>query len=196
MTKTRTYLGSLVLIVATAAITTQVISQTNRGADAYEKYAVPDQNHEVLEKLIGNWSQELTIWAEPGAEPAKAQATAEYRWILGGRFVIGTYLAYEPGSVFKAKDIVGYDRFRGQYNSLWVDNKSTQFTVASGHYNTRTKTLTLEGVQDDVELDIRDMPFKLSYRFVNADEIVMEMRKTTAEGKMFKSAQLRATRTD
>jgi hypothetical protein len=196
MSKSRICLGAMMLVIATAAATNQVVSQTGGGEDPWLKYSVPDENHEVLDRLIGTWSQQATLWKEPGAEPASAEATAEYRWILGGRFVVGEWVAYEPGRVFHAKDIVGYDRFRGQYNSLWVDNTSTAFTTASGRYDKRENTLILEGVQDEVERNARDQPFRMVYRFTGPDAMTIEVYRTAVSGKLFKSAEVHATRAE
>ena len=119
---------------------------------------------------------------------------ADYRWALGGRFLVGGFDGYIDGGLFQAREILGYDSFRGEYRSVWVDNNTTAFTMSTGEYDARNKTLTFKGVQDDVEKNVRDQPFTFVYRFVDDDHFQIEVSRPGPNGKLVKGTTVKATR--
>jgi len=197
MSMPRAFLCGLALVGATAVVTSQVVSQDAAPEpESWRQYAVPSKQHDILDRLAGEWSHSATLWESPGAEPEVFTMTADYRWVLGGRFLIGQYSGYFGGEFFEAKDVLGYDNFRQQFNSLWIDNKTTSFTLASGHYDRHQDALILQGTQDDVERKVRDEPFKFVYRFGDDDRLVIEAFIPGPEGTMFRRIRVEATRTE
>ena len=187
----RALIGGLALVVVTAAVTSRVASQdAARGED----YSVPGKGHDVLNGLAGEWDWSITHWSSPDAEPETSHVTVDYRWIFGGRYLVGNYEGYVRGEAFKAREVLGFDRFRQEYNSLWIDNTTTNFVLSKGRFDKATKTLVLEGTEDDVERDRRDVKFKLVYRVVGPEELAIEYRRETSPGRMFKAAEVKATR--
>ena len=92
MSMPRAFLCGLSLVGATAVVTSQVVSQDAAPeAMPWQQYAVPSKQHDILDRLAGEWSHRVTVWESPGAEPEVFDMTADYRWILGGRFLIGRY---------------------------------------------------------------------------------------------------------
>jgi len=176
MSMPRAFLCGLSLVGATAVLTSQVVSQDAAPeAMPWQQYAVPSEHHDILDRLAGEWSHRATVWESPGAEPEVFEMTADYRWILGGRFLIGSYWGYVAGERFEARDMLGYDNFRQQFDSIWIDNKTTAFTLSSGHYDRRQDALIMEGTQDDVDRKVRDEPFRFIYRFGGDDRMVIEV---------------------
>ncbi len=197
MTRFRTLLFGLTLVAGTAAITTVVVSQEKaRDDDPWSKYSVPGKEHDVLNRLAGKWEFQVTARLTPGAEPLEARITADYRWLFGGRFLLGELEGYVAGELFRAKELLGFDRFRQEYNSLWVDNKTTAVQLATGHYDQRKGELVLEGVQDDVDQNVRDQKFKIVYRFVEDDKLVMEIFREQADGTMHRRVEVAGKRID
>lgn len=192
MTNTRTWLGGIALVALTAAVTSAVATQ-RADSDAAAKHSRPAPEHDVLDTLWGKWHFAVKIQADDG-DVEVISLNADYRWELGGRFLIGSYDGYIDGQRFQAREILGYDSFRGEYRSFWVDNNSTAFTLASGKYDARKRTLTFEGVQDDVEKNLRDQPFTVSYRFVDHDRFDVEVWRPGPDGKMVKGTTVNATR--
>ena len=190
-------LCGLSLVGATAVVTSQVVSQdATPEVTPWQQYAEPSKQHDILDRLAGEWSHHVTVWESPGTEPEVFDLTADYRWILGGRFLVGSYTGYVAGERFEARDMLGYDNFRQQFNSVWIDNKTTAFTLASGHYDRRQDALILEGTQDDVDRKVRDEPFRFIYRFGGDDRLVMEVFIPGPQGKMFRRLKVEATRTE
>ncbi len=196
MNRTQAFIGGLVLVVGTSAITSAVIPQDNAGGDPWDLYCVPGPEHDMLEHLAGRWALEVTATIVEGDEPVQATLTSDYRWLFGGRFLRGEYDGYVMGELFQAKELLGYDNYRRQYNSIWIDNMTTAFTHGMGYYDARQEALILEGVQDDVERGVRDEKFRFIYRFEDADNMTIELWRPDQGGKMFQAAKIAATRID
>ncbi len=189
MTNTRTLLCVAALVAATAAITSVVTAQSSDSPD----HSKPSAQHDILDNLWGKWHYNVVIETGDG-EAEKLSLDADYRWALGGRFLVGSYDGYIDGSRFRAREILGYDSFRGEFRSVWVDNNTTAFTLATGEYDARKKTLTFKGVQDDVEKNLRDQPFTFVYRFVDDDHFQIEVSRPGPNGKLIKGTTVKATR--
>ena len=188
MTSTRTLLCAATFIAITAAVTIAATQASDTG-----DFSKPTVHHDILDKLWGKWDYMLTIESDDG-ETESLVLEADYRWALGGRFLVGGFDGYIDGGLFKAREILGYDSFRGEYRSVWVDNNTTAFTMATGEYTARTRTLTFKGVQDNVERDVRDEPFTFVYRFVDKDHFQIEVWRPNPAGKMVKGTTVSATR--
>ena len=189
MTNARTLFCAAVVVTATVAITSAVTTQDGAGED----YSKPTSHHDVLDNLWGKWHYAVTIKTDKG--PAETLTLdANYRWVLGGRFLVGAYDGYVDGDLFQAREILGYDSFRGEYRSIWVDNNTTAFTLTTGEYDGRSKTLTFNGVQDDVENNLRDQPFRFVYSFVDNDHFQIQIWRPGPGGKMVMGTSVTATR--
>ena len=185
MTNARTLLCAAALIAVTTAVT---FAATQDG-----EHSKPTVHHDILDKLWGKWNYVVTIGSEDG-ETEPLLLDADYRWALGGRFLVGRFDGYVDGGLFQAREILGYDSFRGEYRSVWVDNNTTAFTMATGAYDARTRTLTFKGVQDNVDKNIRDEPFRFVYRFVDDDHFRIEVWRPNPSGKMVKGTTVNASR--
>lgn len=195
MTRLRTALAGLALIAGTATITTGVVSQERaRGAEVWPDYSQPGKAHDVLARLAGEWEFDVTVWGTPGSEPVKAQVAADYRWLFGGRFLVGELEGFVGGERFQAKEVFGYDTFKKEYNGLWIDNKTTAFQLSTGQFDARGNALVMEGVQPDIGGTGEDRKFKVVYRFVDDDELVMEVHREREDRTMYKRAEVRGTR--
>ena len=189
MTTARTLLCAAALVAATAAVTSAVTAQKGLKGDHSE----PTPQHDVLDNLWGKWHYAVTIESGDG-ETEALTLDADYRWALGGRFLIGRYDGHVNGALFQAREILGYDSFRGEYRSVWVDNNTTAFTLSTGEYDARKRTLTFKGVQDDVEKNLRDQPFTLVYRFADDDHFQIQVRRPGPGGTTVKTTNVNATR--
>ena len=188
MTNTRTLLCAATLLAVTAAVTIAATQASDRG-----DHSNPTVHHDILDKLWGKWDYSVKIESDAG-ETESLVLEADYRWALGGRFLVGGFDGYIDGGLFQAKEILGYDSYRSEYRSVWVDNNTTAFTLATGEYIARTKTLTFKGVQDNVEKDVRDEPFTFVYRFLDNDHFQIEVWRPNPAGKMIKGTTVSATR--
>ena len=147
----------------------------------------------MLDNLWGKWRYAVSIESDTGTA-VQIMLEADYQWALGGRFLVGKYDGYIDGDLFQAREILGYDTFRGEYRSVWVDSNTTAFTLSTGEYDARKKTLTFNGVQDDVEKNLRDQPFRFVYRFIDNDHFRIEIWRPGPDGTMVMGTSVNATR--
>lgn len=197
MSAVRTMLAGAALVVVTAVVTTQVVSQTQAPpAVPSGHYANPVPQHEILDRLAGRWEQQVQVWSSPEARPEASRLSANYRWILGGRFLVGELDGFIDGEAFTARELLGYDAFRGEFTQVWIDNRTTAFTVARGQYREADKSIVLDGTEDDVDRNLRDQPFRISYRFASDGEVVIKLERPDKSGTLYRRAEVRATRAE
>lgn len=189
MINARTLFCAAALVTATAAVTSAIAPRQ----DDEGSYSKPTSHHDVLDNLWGKWNYAVSIESDKGTA-SEITLEADYQWALGGRFLVGKYDGYIDGDLFQAREILGYDTFRGEYRSVWVDNNTTAFTLATGAYDARSRTLTFNGVQDDVENNRRDQPFRFVYRFVDNDHFRIEVWRPGPDGKLAMGTSVNATR--
>jgi hypothetical protein len=151
-------------------------------------------SHRVLDALVGRWAQSARIWTVPGEEPAETTGTVEYRWILDGRFLEGVFTGEVMGQPFEGRDITGYDRMRGEYFNVWVDNMSTEMMLSRGRYESATRSIIMTGTADDPMTGRRDQPFRSVLRVLADDETVFRVYSPGPGGEETKTLEVSALR--
>ncbi|MHC5005576.1 MAG: DUF1579 domain-containing protein [Planctomycetota bacterium] len=154
----------------------------------------PGPEHRVLDALVGRWAQSARIWTVPGEEPAETTGTVEYRWILDGRFLEGVFTGEVMGQPFEGRDITGYDRMRGEYFNVWVDNMSTEMMLSRGRYESATRSIIMTGTADDPMTGRRDQPFRSVLRVLADDETVFRVYSPGPGGEETKTLEVSALR--
>jgi hypothetical protein len=155
--KVRHALYGAALVVATAAITTQVISQDKKDAGMPQmtpeqqafmqkcmEFGTPGESHKLLAKKIGKWNDEVIWWMEPGTEPMKSAGTTEYKSIWDGRYLVDTTEGegMGDGHTFHGMGTSGYDNMKKKFFWTWIDSEGTGVIVGEGNYDAATKTFT------------------------------------------------------
>ena len=199
----RMIVGSCVLVGATVLITNQVVSQDPKGADQkageqqappWMKYTVPGEHHKHIAALAGKWQTEVKMWMDPKADPQVSQGTADYQWIMGGRFLRQTVRGEFMGGVFEGEGLLGYDNFKKKYVSSWIDNMGTALFTSTGRCDESGKVFTMEGRMDDVMNGRANQKSRSVTRIVNKNKHTDEMYVTGADGKEFKMLEITYTR--
>ncbi len=106
------------------------------------EYATPNENHKVLDALVGEWDYALKWWKAPGIKPEQSTGTSKIKWIMDGRFIKHKVEGTSMGMPFKGMGITGYNNETNKYESVWIDNMGTGMVKGSGSYDAETKTLT------------------------------------------------------
>ena len=109
----------------------------------------PDENHALLEPMVGTFQADGVFYMGPGPEQWSGTATNE--WVLGGRFLHGTFEIPEMagGPDFHGIAYTGYNKLTGEYESVWLDSMSTSMFMETGTYDPETKSFHFKGVQTD-----------------------------------------------
>ncbi len=114
---------------------------------AWMKAAMPNENHERLNHMVGDWKCSVKMW-EPGKPPIESSGSCKNEWILQKHYVRTVYQGNFMGAPFEGAGITGYNNITKQYFSTWMDTMSTGMMTEYGQYDETTKTYTYTGKFD------------------------------------------------
>ena len=101
---------------------------------------MPGKHHEFLKPMVGTWKAHGKFM---GPMPMEIEGTMESRMVMGGRFLEQRFEGPFMGMDFEGYGLWGYSNPDGQYQSLWIDNMSTHFSVSlKGEASADGKTIT------------------------------------------------------
>ena len=160
----------------------------------WQAYASPNDNHRVLDPLVGTWSHVVTWWMTPDSQPEMSQGMTETQWVMGGRFLRHAAMGTSMGQAFEGMGFTGFDNGKQIYQTIWMDNMGTGMVLGEGTYDPGTKTLTDRGRFTDPMIGQR------SYRgvitFVDDVHYRYEMYVADRNGKEFRMMEIVYTRTN
>jgi hypothetical protein len=213
--KFQNILVSVTLIVATATITTTVLSQDKaKGHDhdkpgqgmpkmspeeqammaKWQEYATPGENHKLLAFKEGKWTCAVKMWMDPNKPANESTATAEYKWMMDGRYLSDNTEGTFNGQPFHGHGLNGYDNLKKKFISFWIDNMGTGFMTAEGTYDPASKTFKFTGESPNLESG-RYVKTRSEEKVIDNDHWTVSMYEPhSGDGKEFKSLELTYTR--
>ena len=160
----------------------------------WQAYASPNDNHRVLDPLVGTWGYVVKWWMTPDSQPETSKGTSETTWMMGGRYLRHTATGTSLGQPFEGMGLTGFDNGRKTYQTIWIDNMGTGMMIGEGTYDPGTKTLTDRGRFTDPMVGQR------SYRgvitFVDDVHYRYELYVADENGKEFRMMEIVYTRTN
>ncbi len=150
--------------------------------------------HEPLARLTGTWDFTYEYWMWPGAPRETGAGEVTYESLFEGRYVRGRYDLRMEGGRLRGEDLMGYNAYRGEYESLWIDNSGTQFMSSTGVWDESSSAIVLTGVYDDIPLDRRNRPFRNVMRLTGPDTLEIEMYAPDSTDELFLSMRLTGVR--
>ena len=161
---------------------------------AWQKYASPNDNHKILDPLVGTWSHVVTWWMTPDSQPEMSNGTSETKWVMGGRYLRQAVKDTSMDQPFEGMGFTGFDNGRQTYQTIWMDNMGTGMMIGEGTYDPGKKTLTDHGRFTDPMIGQR------SYRgvitFVDDVHYRYELYVADKNGKEFRMMEIVYTRTN
>lgn len=161
---------------------------------AWQAYASPNDNHKVLNPLVGTWSHVVKGWMTPDSQPETSKGTTETKWMLGGRYLQHAVKGTSMGQPFEGMGLTGFDNGRQTYQTIWMDNMGTGMMIGEGTYDPGTKTLTDHGRFTD------PLTGQRSYRgvvtFIDDAHYSYELYVEDKDGKKFRMLEITYTRTN
>ncbi|HEX9979933.1 MAG TPA: DUF1579 domain-containing protein [Flavobacterium sp.] len=158
-------------------------------AKAWEDYMTPGDVHKNLAMDNGTWTEETTMWMEPGGEPTKGTMTAESKMILGGRYQETVHKGSFMGMPFEGISTIGYDNASKKMVSSWVDNMGTGIMHMTADYDGTSKSMEFKGEVTD-PITKKAKPSREIFTLVDNDTRKMEMFDVTPDGKEFKTMEI------
>ena len=120
----------------------------------------PGPMHKLMNRMAGSWNVDVSAWHGP--EPTKSKATSTSTWMLGSRFLKIHYEGEMFGQPFNGFALMGYNNGKQQFESIWVDDFSSNISSSKGQPSADGRTITFHGVWEGPN----DM--KSAYRMVYA----------------------------
>lgn len=160
----------------------------------WQAYASPNDNHKILDPLVGTWSHIAKWWMTPDSQPDTSKGKNETKWEMGGRFLLTVVKSTSMGQPFEGMGLTGFDNGKQTYQTIWMDNMGTGMMIGEGTYDPGTKTLTDHGRFTDPFIGQR------SYRgvitFIDDDHHSYEMYVADKNGKEFRMMEILYARTN
>lgn len=133
----------------------------------------PGPEHAELAKLVGSWDLKLRSRTDPAEDWTEVDGTMTAHPILGGRFVVEEWHAVVMDTPFEGFGLLGFDRLRGCYTSLWTDSFST-WTVTSTGARVGPGVIEFRGDMIDV-VSPSGRPFRTVETMIDDDHIRSEL---------------------
>lgn len=163
--------------------------------DAYLKMGAPGAEHQKLATLAGEWTNVSKMWMDPKGEPmVTPPGVHSGEMILGGRYLHFTEKGDMMGMPMEGWGLMGFNKLRGEYEMLWIDNTATPFYYAKGTADSSGNVITLIGKVDDPMTGQKNKDIKYIYRFVNPSTVMFEMWDSTPDGAFYKSMETTYTK--
>jgi DNA-binding transcriptional ArsR family regulator len=155
-------------------------------------FATPGAEHRRLETLAGAWTLEVQVRLAPNAAWTISSGRAEYRVILGGRFVSEEASVGLGRAQFEWRGLYGYDTRAGKYTASWVDNGDTGIEHADGVLDGASKAIVFSGERSGASGGME--PYEWVLRVESPDRFTIEMRSPGPSGAEFADMRLTGTR--
>jgi hypothetical protein len=157
------------------------------------EYMTPGEAHKWMASQDGVWEGEITMWMTPDAAPTKSVGRNVNKMVLGGRYQEGVHTGDFGGMPFEGHSTMAYDNVKKQFISTWIDNMGTGVMITEGTMDKATNTMTMKGKMMDParqkEIDVKEV-----CRFIDSDNMVMEMYCAGPDGKEFKTMEIKSSR--
>lgn len=164
-----------------------------------EAMSKPGEHHQHLQQWIGEWDLVVKFSMGPDGPTDENKMTASSKMIMGGRYVMekvsGEVMDPMSGKslAFEGMSMMGFDNYKKQYFSTWIDNMSTGMLEERGTCDGTGKVITTEGKNFDPMINA-ERPSKSVATIVDADHRTLEMYAPGPDGKMFKQMHISYTR--
>lgn len=172
----------------------QAAAEMQKMMKLWEEASTPGLNHKVLDAFLGKWQTDSTFWIKPEAPSVHFRGDAEYRSIMGGRYVISESSGTIMGQPFTGMGLMGYDNMKKKYFVAWIDSGSTALFTADGTLDRTGKVITLLGTMDDPTTGEYGASVKYVFRIVDKNKHVFEMYSKVGEPDEFKGGEIVFTR--
>lgn len=158
-----------------------------------EKYMRPGPNHAHLARFIGKWEVSTHLF-HGDTELAGEPGTAEFSWLFEGRWLqqkgSGTMMRMPVQTFY----LIGYDNLKQSFVTASVSTMDTAMITTEGDLDQHGKNLISYGTLDEYLTGEHDKPLKSVWRFISADEMVLEIHDLAIGETHTKVVEMRYTR--
>ena len=138
------------------------------------QYTEPGPQHEELRKFLGRWTTEMRV-TMTGAEMPPEKGTTEFSWLIEGRWLQGRGTGTMFGRPADSVVVLGYDNFKKSFRMMTVGSVDTAMLVSEGDLTPSGDALITYGTLDEYLTGEHDKMVRYVWRFLSADEMVLEI---------------------
>jgi hypothetical protein len=154
----------------------------------------PQDEHQWLQKLVGEWSYEVEVMADPDQVPdqspeqalEKSTGTESVR-TLGGFWILAEGQGEMPGcGTATTLMTIGYDPQKQRYIGTWVGSMMSFLWIYDGELDTAGKSLTLNSEGPAMTGEGKMAKYKDVIEFTSDDQRVMTSHLLGDDGQWHK----------
>lgn len=107
------------------------------------RLGAPNEHHEKLGRVVGEWNVEATFMDPSGGE-MKGAGSMSCDWVLDGRFIkTDFHMPDFMGTPFTGIGYNGYDNSSESYQGIWMDSMSTKIFMMDGEFNDKGEFVSI-----------------------------------------------------
>jgi Protein of unknown function (DUF1579) len=153
----------------------------------------PQQEHQWLQQLVGEWTYEAEATMAPGQPPSKCEGSERVR-SLGGLWILAEGQGEMPGGGAATTVLtLGYDPQKQRYVGTWIGSMMTHLWVYDGTLDAAGRVLTLTAEGPHMAAEGKMAKYKDEIEFKSDDHRVLtsHMRGEDGEWRGFMVAHYR-----
>jgi uncharacterized protein DUF1579 len=158
--------------------------------DEMTRYTTPGSQHQELAELSGTWTTRTRVWENPDAKPIEFTGNAEYKAILGGRFIQLDSRSQMNGVETHGLAIYGYDAFKEKYSYFSIHDGETQALTGLGDRDSTTGAITFAVAMDMPMSGGHAVPIRMVLRRMSGDRHVFEIYEKYIDDREWKVIEI------
>lgn len=153
----------------------------------------PNEHHEHLSRMSGEWDMHGKMWLEPGAPATEFTGETSNTMIMGGRFLQSQISSELMGQQLRGMGLEGYDNVKKKHISMFIDDSGTAMQLAEGECSEDGKVITsMSESLDPVSGDTKK--YKNRVTLVSDDLFAFEAWEQGPDGEFIRKAKITYTR--
>jgi hypothetical protein len=135
----------------------------------------PGPEHAKLKEFVGTWDAVMEMAGQ------KTKATATYKSICQGMWLVSDFEGDLGGIKFQGHGIDGYNLQKKKYVGLWVDSMNSAPLHMEGDYDPKTKLVVMSG--ESMGPDGKPQKFKTTTEHKDKDHFTFKMYMVQPDGQ-------------
>lgn len=152
-----------------------VVGLVGTGVSLAQELPKPGPEHAKLKEFVGTWDAVMEVAGQ------KTKATATYKSICEGMWIVSDFEGDLGGIKFQGHGVDGYNLQKKKYVGLWVDSMNGAPLHMEGDYDPKTKLVVMSG--ESVGPDGKPQKFKATTEHKDKDHFTFKMYMVQPDGQ-------------
>jgi hypothetical protein len=152
-----------------------------------QEFAKLAPQHEVFQRMAGSWTTEVKNFEPNSTEPTVSNGTAEFKCLMGGRYLMQSFQSDMNGQEYEGIGISGFDKGKQRYVGVWFDNMSTGLVHTQGTFDAARDTMTETG---SANTPMGAMDMRMVTQHLDKDSFRFSLFMKLPDGNEMKSMEI------